>query len=119
MIKEHRKLSLKDFSGRGNDASFEVNWNTTKTVKDCAYIRLKVGDREAVVSRDHLWSLLMLITTEDQQEQMIPTLEIPTKHYSTVVNMQAQADIAKGQIYGVPLTVSVDKRSGAMSIKPG
>jgi len=68
MIREHRKLNVQDLSNRGNDMSVEINWNRNPQVRDCKYVRIKIGNGpEGVVKRDHLFELLMLLADEKQR----------------------------------------------------
>lgn len=118
MIKEHRRLALTDFSNRGNEVVFEVNWNSAKRVKGCKHIKLSVGDKEAIISRDHLWGLLFMISEEEQQEKMIPRRVVPIKSYNTVIQVMAKQDFKKGQLFNLPISVSVNQMTGQMTIKP-
>ena len=123
MIQQHRKLSLQDLSGRGNDVSFEVNWNDSKLVKDSKYIRIQVGDsyleQEAIISKEHLFTLLLLLGDDKQQDKLVKssTYLVPVKNYQTVVNVKCIKDMRKGDVFGLPLTVSVNKSTGKMIIK--
>ena len=121
MIKAHRKLALQDLSGRGHDVGLEVNWNKSKEVKDCKYVKIKVGDGpEAVIKQDHLFTLLMAISPPKQTDKMVGTMATyqGVKNYHTVVNIQAKNDIQKGDLFGVPLTVSVNDVTGGIIVKP-
>ena len=115
MIKDHRKLSLQDLANRGNDVDLEVNWNSS--VKDCKSIRVHMGGKEAVISRDHLWSLILLMSKDEQQEGMLPVIHVPVSHYETVVSVMAKKNVRKGETMNFPLSVSINKRTGQMSIK--
>lgn len=118
MIKDHRRLALTDFSNRGNEVIFEVNWNSSKRVKDCKHIKLSVGDKEAIISKDHLWGLLFMISNDEQQEKMIPRVTVPIKSYNTVIQVMAKQDFRKGQMFNLPISVSVNQLTGQMTIKP-
>lgn len=119
MLKGNRKLALQDFSGEGSEVTLEVNWN--KYVKGAEYVKLKVGDGpEAIVKQDHLFMLLMAIAKPKQQEKMVGTMANyqAVRNYRTVVDIIAQANIQKGQRYGVPLTISFNEATGEMRVKP-
>lgn len=121
MISGHRKLALQDLANRGNDVSFEVNWNKTDKVQDCQFIKMRIGNgEEAIVSRDHLYTLMMLFLPTEQQADMIEPFagRIPVDNYRTIVEVITNRDIKKGEPIVLPLTVSVNQRTGQMSIKP-
>lgn len=118
MIKEHRKLSIADLSGEGKDVTLEVNWNRNKIIEECKYIRFQIGEEESIISRDQLWALLFMISKNKQQEDMIPKTFTPIKSYSTVIKVIAKKDISKNEPFALPLTVSINEKTGQMSIKP-
>ena len=118
MIKENRKLSIADLSGEGNDVALEVNWNRNKMIEECKYIRFQIGEEEAIISRDHLWMVLFMISKKKQQEDMNPTTFSPIKSYPTIINVIAKRDISRNEPYTLPITVSINQRTGQMSIKP-
>jgi len=117
MIKQHRKLSLADFSGRGNDISLEINWNDL--VKGCKYIKLKVNDREAVIKKDHLWTQMFMLSDDDQQDKMVgqSIIKTPQKVYRTVIYLKSPRDIHKGEMTSVPITITINSK-GEVLVKP-
>lgn len=116
MIQGNRKLSLADLSGRGNDMSLEINWN--KLVGNCKYIRVKMGSKEAIISKEHLWTLVFMLSEEDKQVDMLPTVETPVRYYKTVVKILSKHDIKVGQEYSLPITISLNQLDGTVLIKP-
>ena len=117
MIKENRKFSIQDASGRNRGLDIEVNWNYNKSVRDCEHLKISMGDEEAIVSRDQLWHLVFMLSKDEQQEKMLPYAETLVRHHQTVINVQAKNDIKKGQIYGIPITISQDS-NGKLLVKP-
>ena len=121
MIKEHRRLNVQDLSNRGNDMSLEINWNNSKDVKNCKYIRVRLGEGpEAIVKRDHLFELLMLLADDKQQDRMTSNYMTYSrlKNYRTVIDIELQKDKQKGEILAVPLTISIDEEKQTVSVKP-
>ena len=112
----HRKFSLQDIANRGNDVELEVNWNGK--VKDNKYIKLVIGGKEAIISHDHLWTIIFMLSKIDKQLDMLPTYEQRIKHYETIVNLVAKNDIRKGDLYGVHLTIAENPKTGQLSIRP-
>ena len=121
MIKGNRKLALQDLSNRGNDVSLEVNWNRSRAVKNCKHIKVKIGDgAEAIISQNHLFALLMAISPPKEQERMVENYMDyqEVRNHQTVVDIKASVDIQKGQIFSVPMTISVNSATGEVRIKP-
>lgn len=121
MIQGHRRLAVRDLSDRGYDLTFEVNWNKSELVKDCKHIKVKVGSGdEAIISRDELFSLLMLISEEGQQDQLLDpyTDKVPVDNYHTIVEIMAKENVKVGDKIVLPITVSVNRQTGQMLIKP-
>jgi len=122
MIKGHRKLSIQDLANRGNDVSLEVNWNDTTDIKGCQYIKLQVGldGEEAVIKRDHLFEVLMLMADEKQQERMVGNYMTyqKVKNYSTTVGIMVKNAVEKGQVVQIPLTISINEKTGEIRVKP-
>ena len=101
--------------------SLEINWNKTKDVQKCQYVRIKLGDGpEAIIKRDHLFEVLMMIADEKQQERIVSNSMTYQKvrNYQTVVNIEARNKIEKGDIFGVPLTISFNEKTNTVSVKP-
>ena len=115
MIIEHRRYSLQDISGRGNDIDVELNWN--KNVDKNRYIKFQLGNKESIISYEHLWTILFSLATDDKQEKMLPVVMQTVKNYSTMVQVKAKNNIVKNQIFEIPMSISVDK-FGRLLIKP-
>lgn len=119
MIKAHRKLSVQDLSNRGHDMSLEINWN--RDVRECQYVKIKLGDGpEAIIKRDHLFEILMMLADEKQQDRIVGNSMTYQKvrNYQTVVNIEARNRIEKGDVFGVPLTISFNEKTNTVSVKP-
>ena len=116
MIKEHRKLNLQDLSNRGNDVTMEINWN--EGAKDCKYIKIQMGDKEAVISKEHLWTLVFMLSDDLQQEKLLPVSQVPVTNYETILNVMARSDVKKGYPFSLPISISLNHLTNKVTIKP-
>ena len=115
MIREHRRFSIQDTSGRGNDIEMEVNWN--KQVAGNKFIKFQLAGKEAIISYNHLWTLLFMTANEKQQEDMLPTKTERVRIYNTLVDIKAKKDIKKGDTIRIPMSISQNSK-GQLLIKP-
>lgn len=98
--------------------STEVNWNHRKGIED--FVKLSIDEKEVLIRKSHLWELLFFMAPDDVQEQLIDlnVVRTPIHSHSTVVNILAKKDIRKGEMINVPMTVSINGRTGQIMIKP-
>ena len=116
MTKDHRKFSVQDLSNKGNDITLEVNWN--KKVKDNQFLKFKIADKEAIISYNHLWTILFITANdEQQQEKMLPTKLEMVRTYNTIVDIKAKKNIKANETIRIPMSVTIDSK-GQLRIKP-
>jgi len=90
----YREYDLKDQRGR-NHLKLTSDWNHKDDVTD-RMIRIKMGDKEALVDYNHLWSLVFLISREEEQVNLIPVQTGRVRMIEKMVEIEAQNDIKKG-----------------------
>lgn len=102
-LKERRKFAMVDVSGRGNEVIFEVNWNSL--VKKKGFIKITVNGETAVVSREHLWAILFMFGSAEEQGKMVAPFLKRTQvtKYFKMIGVTASKDIKKGEMLNVPL----------------
>lgn len=107
MIKSYEKLKVPD-ENKKQDLIMEVNWNLhDKQTNDCKYIRVTMGEKTAVVKKEHLNAVLFAIGTEEEQRKMIPQVERRSRWYETVVSVKTTKDIKRGQELTFPIKLSL------------
>lgn len=118
-LKEHRKLVLQDVSGRGEDVVFEVNWNSL--VKKKGYIRVLVGGHDAVIDRDQLWSILFMLGSAKEQEELVsPFMKQTTvTKYFKMIGVTTTRDVRKGEMINVPLDFTFNPETNKVTIGKG
>lgn len=116
---ERRKFSMLDVTGRGGEVAIEVNWN--KLVRKKGYIKLTIGDEEVVISREHLYAILFMIGSAEEQEKMVSPFvkeTIVTKFFK-LIGVTAMEDIKKGDTLNVPLEFTLNPETNQVTIGKG
>ena len=86
---------------------FEVNWNTDESVFPCRMLRLKLGKENIVISKNDLMMMMMMFAEPTEMESLIVKKMRQSKHYETVLGIEAKEAIEKGDKIRVPVTISV------------
>jgi len=109
MINTHEKFRLFNKIGKTNqdDLFAEVNWNDDPAIKDCQVVKFTLGDKQAVVDKKYLNSMLFAIGTADEQIKMIPQTIRRSKWYETIISVKAKKDIHKGENITFPLKITL------------
>lgn len=118
-ITERRKFAMADVSGRGGEATIEVNWN--KLVKQKGFVKIKIRDEEVVLSREHLYAILFIVGSAEEQEKMIsPFLKkTQVKKYFKMIGITATKNIQKGELLNVPLEFTLNPDTNQVIIGKG
>lgn len=105
MMSDYEQITL----GEKQNLTVEVNYNSA--VKPCKYLRFKIGNEVADVSREQLFGLLFLYGDDKQQEDLIPVKELRVRNIKRLIGLTADRDIRRGETvrgwyeYFVPETV--------------
>ena len=96
MLNEHRKFQLKTLDGK---LEAEVNWSKEKKVKDCNVIKFTLDDKEFIMKRSELMSLMLLVGSADDQEKLMPMKLSRIKKYETMLTFEfpASRNYKKGE----------------------
>ncbi len=118
-LKSRTKMALNDVSGRGDDILFEINWNGK--VRNKGFIKISIGDMEAVVSREQLWAIMFMFGSAAEQEKLISPFVKQTQvlKFFRIVGVTAQKDIRKGEMLNVPLEFTLNPDSKTVTIGKG
>jgi hypothetical protein len=116
---ERRQFAMADVSGRGGEAVIEVNWN--KLVKNKGYIKFSIEDKEVVLSREHLYAILFIVGSAEEQEKMVSPFLKKTHvtKYTKVIGITTTKDIAKGETINVPLEFTLNPETQQVVIGRG
>lgn len=116
---ERRKFAMADLSGVGNEVTLEVNWNSL--VKRKGFIRIAIEGKEAVVSREHMYALLFIVASAEEQEKMSSPFVTKTnvKKYFKMIGITATQDVKKGELLNVPLEFSLNPNDDSIIIGKG
>lgn len=107
MIKGYEKLKIPD-ENKAQNIIAEVNWNVHDPKSmNCKLIRFSMGDKVAVVKKEHLMAVLFAIGNEEEQRKMIPTTTLRSRWYETVVSVKATKHIQKGEEITFPIKLSL------------
>lgn len=85
------------------DAFIVVNWNEAARGE---YVKIIVDGREAVVPRAALVRAVLLVGSDDEQMDIIPTKQIRIRHYKKNVVLQLKKDMKAGEF--IRTSVSMD-----------
>ena len=87
----------------------EVNWNKfdEKTMGGKLVRFTFPGGKTAVVKKEALLSFLFTIGSEEDQRKMIPQLITRSRHYETIVSVEAKQDIKKGEKITFPIKLTL------------
>lgn len=118
-MQERRRFALEDISGRGMDMEFEINWNSFAMKKGC--IKISVGDNEAVIDRDQLWSMLFILGSAEEQDKLITPFIKQTRvsKFFKMIGITATRDIKKGEFINVPLEFTLNPETNNVIIGKG
>lgn len=119
MINGRQKLVLKDYSGRNNDAIFEVNWNSL--AKKGKYLKITVGDKQIVLKKDHLFGILFMLGDEKDQDRLISgrtTLQRVRKH-TRIIGVKTTQDIKRGEVLNIALDFTYNPEADSLVIGKG
>ncbi len=115
MLKEPRQIGMADFSNKHDVVELTINWSDA--VKDCEYIKIKIGKEEAVLRREHLMGFMFMIGTSEDQRALIPSKIEEVKMLERLIGITATKDIHKGEKINVRVSIPVSLGENYNSIK--
>ncbi len=118
-LQERRKFVVADISGRGKEVLFEVNWNSF--VRKHGHIKISINGEEAVVSREHLWGMLFMLGSAEEQEKMVSPFMKKTvvKKFFKLIGVTTTRDVKKGEAIKVPLEFTFNPDDNSIVIGKG
>ncbi len=118
-LQEWRKFAMADASGHGGEVVFEVNWNSM--VRKKGLIKISVNGETAVVSRDHLWGILFMLGSAEEQEKLVSPFMKKTQvtNFFKIIGVTAMKDIKKGELLNVPLEFTLSPETNQIKIGKG
>lgn len=118
-LSERRRFAIGDVSGRGRDIELEINWNGYARKKGC--IKISIDGNEAVIDRDHLWSMMFILGSAEEQEKLVSPFMKQTKvsKFFKMIGITAMKDIKKGEFINVPLEFTLNPDTNKVTIGKG
>lgn len=118
-LSERRKFVMADVSGRGREVLFEVNWNSL--VKRKGYVKITIDGLDCVVSREHLWSILFMLGSAEEQVKMVTPFVKKTRvtKYQKVIGMTVTKDVKKGEMIQTLLEFTYNPEDHSIIIGKG
>jgi len=93
---QKQRLLIPDSLNSGNDIIADINWNEPSKGK---YIRLTIGDRVAVVKKDHLMSIIFMLGSLKEQDELLSPFvrNTPVTKFTKMIGITTTKDVKKGQ----------------------
>ena len=119
MEKKRVQVGLDDFSGNGNHPVFELNWN--KLAKKKGMLRITVGDKECIVSKEQLWTVLFMLGNAQEQDALVSPFvkQTPVTKFTKMIGVAAQKVIQPGEMMNVLLEITYEPGSNTMRVGKG
>ena len=116
---ERRKFAMADVSGRGKEVVMEVNWNSLAKRK--GFIKIEIEGKEVVVSREHLWAILFMFGSAEEQGKMSEPFLKRTQvtKFFKIIGITATQDVKKGTLLNVPLEFTLNQNDNSVIIGKG
>lgn len=118
-LSERRKFAMADVSGRGREVAFEVNWNSL--VKRKGYVKMSIDGLDCVVSREHLWSILFMLGSAEEQVKMATPFVKKTKvtKYQKMIGLTTTKDVKKGEMINTMLEFTYNPEDHSIVVGKG
>jgi len=119
MKKKRTQVGLDDFSGQGNNPVFELNWNTLAKKK--GLLRITVGGKECIVSKEQLWTVLFMLGNAKEQDALVSPFvkQTPVTKFTKMIGVTAQKIVHPGEMINVLLEITYEPGSNTMHIGKG
>ena len=89
-------------NGPDGELEFEVD-------PDIEMFRVKIGKQWKRFKKSDLWSMVFVIATPEQQEQMIPVRRSEVLTYRRIHRIQLKNDMKKGQVVKCKCEINVEQ----------
>lgn len=108
-----------DISGRGRGADFEINWNEYARKKK--FIKITINGDTAVVDREHLWSILFMLGSAEEQDALVDPFikRTPVTKFTKMIGITANKVIKKGEPLNVLLEFTLNPETNEVIISKG
>ena len=118
MLNNYQKLVLPDKSGKSNDIFAEINWNEASKGQ---YVRFTLGDKQCIVKKDHLYSILFILGNEKEQDKIISPFVKQTRvtKFTKMIGITTGKNIGKGELINVLLEFTFNPETNQMTIGKG
>ena len=107
MIDWPERLALPNLQNKR--AFVDLNWN--EKIKG-RFLRITVDGKSIVIPRESFISAALLLGSEDEQEKLIPTVQIPIRRFEKRVKIRLTKDLRTGDEIEIPVTFDVRLDTG-------
>lgn len=105
MLNEPRKYGITDYSGEENHLAMAVNWNGH--VSPNKFIQFDIAGKSAIIKKEELLAILIgLMTTEEEQTELMPAVQRRVKMFTKMVKIKATRNIVIGEEMIFPVSFS-------------
>ena len=115
---QKQRLVLPDSSVKGNDIYADINWNEASKKK---YIRFTLGDKTAIVKKDHVMAILFMLGNAQEQERIITPFIKQTRvtKFNKMIGITTTRDIGKGENINIILEFTLNPDTNVITIGKG
>lgn len=95
MLKENAQVVMEDLEKKQN-VEMEVIFSKEKDVPD--KVKVKMGDREAIINKNDLYTFVFAIVEDKQQENLIPSRNVFIKKLKKQHHVKTLKDLKAGEM---------------------
>ena len=111
MIKTPERLFIPSVSGK----KVEVDCNWCVGVNG-DYLKIRLGDEETIVPRDAFSRVAMWLASQEEQEALIPTKQVPVRHLTKNVTIKLTKNLKRGERITIPVSFDIPLNGDSLPI---
>lgn len=93
-MQEQNEATISDLNHQ-NDLKLEINFSDNEDLTRC--VRIKMGDKQAIVSMDELHAFVFAVATDEQKADLVPVRQVKVEKIMKWHLVEAKKDIRKGE----------------------
>ena len=95
------------FNYKKDDLKIDFNWN--EEVSPCKKVKIKLGDNEAILSREEFSTLMAVFADDKQMEDILQTTKTDFVSIERMLKLKLQKDMKEGEYLVFPYTYWIPK----------